>query len=97
MGVCFDEVEKNMNFCFLYPGQGSQKVGMADFLLSDKEAIDLIIEADDILDSNLSKLIFEGCGRGLNTIFGGFWLPLQHWMSDFGGPFSHRAIPRSPT
>ena len=60
MGICFDEVEKNMNFCFLYPGQGSQKVGMADFLLSDKEAIDLIIKADDILDSNLSKLIFEG-------------------------------------
>ncbi len=49
-----------MNFCFLYPGQGSQKVGMADYLLSDKEAIDLIVQADDILNSNISKLIFEG-------------------------------------
>ena len=60
MGFGSYEVEKNMNSCFLYPGQGSQKVGMADFLASDKEAIDLIQQADNILNLNLSKLIFEG-------------------------------------
>ena len=60
MGLCFNEVEKNMSYCFLYPGQGAQKVGMANFLKGSEESIRLIHEADQILEFNLSRLIFEG-------------------------------------
>lgn len=60
MGFCFDEVEKNMSYCFLYPGQGAQRVGMADFLKGSNESIKLVHEADQILGFNLSELIFEG-------------------------------------
>ena len=60
MGFCLDQMEKDMSYCFLYPGQGAQKVGMADFLKGSEESIKLIYEADQILGFNLSKLIFEG-------------------------------------
>lgn len=46
---------------FLFPGQGAQYVGMGkDFALAFSVAKETFQEADDILDTTLSKIIFEG-------------------------------------
>lgn len=46
---------------FLFPGQGSQTVGMGKTLASENEAVAAIFKrADDRLETNLSKIIFEG-------------------------------------
>jgi [acyl-carrier-protein] S-malonyltransferase len=46
---------------FLFPGQGSQAVGMAKLLAEQyRSAADTIVEADVILDYPLSKLCFDG-------------------------------------
>ncbi len=48
-------------FSVLFPGQGSQSVGMAKDLYDNFQYIkDLFNEADDVLDMSISKLIFEG-------------------------------------
>ena len=48
-------------FSVLFPGQGSQSVGMAKDLYDNFDYIkDLFKEADDTLSLSLSKLIFEG-------------------------------------
>ena len=48
-------------FSVLFPGQGSQKVGMAKDLYDNFDYIkDLFHEADDILNTSISKLIFDG-------------------------------------
>ena len=44
----------------LFPGQGTQKKGMADKLLSDPNAKALFVIASRILDYDLEKLIAEG-------------------------------------
>ncbi len=48
-------------FAYLFPGQGAQYVGMGkDFYETFPIAKEVFEEADDILKSSLSKLIFEG-------------------------------------
>ncbi len=54
-------------FSVLFPGQGSQSVGMAKDLYDNFKYIkDLFNEADDALNMSISKLIFEGPKELLN-------------------------------
>ena len=54
-------------FSVLFPGQGSQSVGMAKDLYDNFKYIkDLFNEADDVLNMSISKLIFEGPKELLN-------------------------------
>ena len=50
-----------MTTAFLFPGQGSQKVGMGlEFYQHDPVARDLFDQADELLGFKLSTLCFEG-------------------------------------
>jgi len=53
---------------FLFPGQGSQYVGMASDLFENSvEAKEMIKTADDALGINLSYILFNGT-RTIKTI-----------------------------
>ncbi len=52
---------------FIFPGQGSQKVGMGkDFADNFAEAKQVFAEVDEALGKPLSKIIFEGSQEELN-------------------------------
>ena len=54
-------------FSVVFPGQGSQSVGMARDLYNNKSYVkELFDRADDILSCNLSKIIFDGPIEKLN-------------------------------
>ena len=50
-----------MKIAFLFPGQGSQYVGMGQDLFKEYNAArEVFLEVDDVLEEKLSTLIFEG-------------------------------------
>ena len=54
-------------FSVVFPGQGSQKIGMAKELFDNFEIVKkLFKEADDILNLSISKIIFDGPANELN-------------------------------
>lgn len=58
------------NIAFVFPGQGSQEVGMGQGLVEAYPAARAIfVQADDILGFSLSQLCFEGPAEELNDTF----------------------------
>lgn len=55
-----------MTLAFVFPGQGSQKVGMADWVKESEAASAVMRAADEALGEPLSKLISEGPDTDLN-------------------------------
>jgi [acyl-carrier-protein] S-malonyltransferase len=54
-----------MTFAFVFPGQGSQSVGMLNSLAARTEVHATLQEASDALGENISKLIAEGPAEAL--------------------------------
>ena len=61
-----EDISLSNNQAYVFPGQGSQTVGMgADLFCSSKAARKVFEEADDSLGFSLSRLIFDGPSRDL--------------------------------
>ena len=55
-----------MSWAYVFPGQGSQAVGMGkDLAQAFTEAREIFGEVDEALKQNLSKIMFEGPGDEL--------------------------------
>jgi len=54
-------------FAFVFPGQGSQSVGMMQSFAESKAAREVIDEASDVLKQDLWKLMAEGPAEDLNS------------------------------
>ena len=65
-----DDKHLNGNLAYIFPGQGSQAVGMgADLYATSQAARGVFHEADESLGFSLSNLIFQGPSRDLqNTV-----------------------------
>ncbi|MBA4214851.1 MAG: malonyl CoA-acyl carrier protein transacylase, partial [Polaromonas sp.] len=48
------------NFAFVFPGQGSQAVGMLDAWGDHPEVLSTLAEASDALGENVGQLIHDG-------------------------------------
>src|SRR5699024_12671240 len=55
-----------MKLAFVFPGQGSQSVGMLDAWLEQPGVSDLLDEANRALDEDLSEIIAQGPTDSLN-------------------------------
>jgi [acyl-carrier-protein] S-malonyltransferase len=55
-----------MKFAFVFPGQGSQSVGMLNAFADHAVVRETVQEASDALNQDLGKLIAEGPAEGLN-------------------------------
>src|ERR1700761_2147126 len=55
-----------MKFAFVFPGQGSQTVGMLNAFADHAIVRETVQEASDALDQDLGKLIAEGPVEDLN-------------------------------
>ena len=56
-----------MNFAFVFPGQGSQSVGMLQPFVESKGVREVFAEASDVLQQDLWKLVAEGSAEELNS------------------------------
>ena len=56
-----------MKFAFVFPGQGSQSVGMMQPFAESKAAREVVAEASDVLKQDLWKLMAEGPAEELNS------------------------------
>ncbi|MBZ0092860.1 MAG: acyltransferase domain-containing protein, partial [Sulfuricellaceae bacterium] len=60
-----------MNFAFIFPGQGSQSVGMMKGFDESRQIHDTFVEASDVLKQDLWGLVNEGSseelGQTVNT------------------------------
>jgi len=56
-----------MKFAFVFPGQGSQSLGMLDIFSDIGVVRDTLTEANDALNQDLAKLIAEGPEEALNA------------------------------
>ncbi len=55
-----------MKFAFVFPGQGSQSVGMMQSFAETKGVREIFAEASDVLGQDLWKLVAEGPAESLN-------------------------------
>lgn len=56
-----------MKFSFVFPGQGSQSVGMMQSFAESKGVREIFAEASDVLSQDLWKLVAEGPAEALNS------------------------------
>lgn len=56
-----------MKFAFVFPGQGSQSVGMMQSFAESKGVREIFAEASDVLGQDLWKLVAEGPAEALNS------------------------------
>ena len=56
-----------MKFAFVFPGQGSQAVGMMNSFAGSKAVRDVVTEASDVLKQDLWKLMADGPAEQLNS------------------------------